>query len=100
MGVIAVAFIVITLFAGILFGLRLKVFVLLPATLLAAVAVIAVGHQPKVIMALTLLGTVVLLQIGYLVGWTVHTHLPRRRKVRSGDPHIKKQFKMTANTGT
>jgi len=89
MGMMTVAFFVIAVIAGLVLALRFKVFVLVPATLLAAVAVIAVGHQPKVTMALTLLGTVVLLQIGYLVGWTVHAHLQRRTKVRSGDSFSK-----------
>lgn len=74
--------------AGVLLALRFKVFVLVPATFLAAAAIIAVGHQPKVTMALTLLGTAVLLQIGYLVGWTVRA-LQRRKKVRSGNSFFK-----------
>ena len=74
-----VASFVIALIVGILLALRFKVFVLVPATLLAAVAIIASGHQPKVTLALTLLGTVVLLQIGYLVGLIVRAHLQKRR---------------------
>ena len=86
MGMMMVAFFVIAAIAGILLALRFKVFVLVPATLLAAAAVIAVGHQPNV---LTLLGTVVLVQVGYLVGWTVRAHLQRRTKVRSSDSFSK-----------
>ena len=85
MGMMMVAFFVVAVIAGILLALRFTVFVLVPATLLAAAAIIAVGHQPKMTMALTLLGTVVLLQIGYLVGGAVRAHLQRRTKVRSGN---------------
>lgn len=60
-------FFVIGAIAGMLLGFRFKVFVLLPATVFAAAIVVASGHEPRVIMALTVFGTVVLLQIGYLV---------------------------------
>ena len=79
-----VASFVIAPIVGILLALRFKVFVLVPATLLAAVAIIASGHQPKVTLALTLLGTVVLLQIGYLVGLIVRAHLQRETTPRPG----------------
>jgi hypothetical protein len=75
---IMVASFVIAVIAAILLALRFTVFVLVPATLLTAAAIVAVGHQPKVTMALTLLGTVVLLQIGYLVGWTIGVYLQKR----------------------
>jgi hypothetical protein len=88
MGMMMVALFVIAVIAGILLALRFEVFVLVPATLLAAAAIIAIGHQPKVTMALTLFGAVVLLQIGYLIGWTVRVHLQKRTKVRSGDKSI------------
>jgi hypothetical protein len=52
-----VAFFLIATTAGMLLALHFKVVVLLPATLLAAVAVLASGHQPKITMTLTLLGT-------------------------------------------
>jgi membrane protein DedA with SNARE-associated domain len=83
MGMIMLASFVIAVIAAIFLALRIKVFVLVPTTLLAAAAIIAVGYQPKVIMALTLLGTVVSLQIGFLVGWTIRAHLQRRMKDRS-----------------
>jgi hypothetical protein len=44
------------------------VFILIPATLLAAALIVASSHQPKLTIALTVVGTVVLLQIGYMVG--------------------------------
>jgi hypothetical protein len=61
-------FFVIGTITGILLGLRFKVFVLGPATLIAAAVIVASGHQSNLATALTVLGTVVLLQIGYLVG--------------------------------
>jgi hypothetical protein len=85
MGMIVVASFIIAPIVGILLGLRFKVFVLVPATLLAAVAVTASGHQSKVTLALSLLGTVVLLQIGYLVGLIVRAHLQREAMPRHGD---------------
>ena len=55
--------------AGILLGLRFKVLVLVPASLLAAVVVIIgqLGHTLSMIV-FTLVGTLVSLQIGYIVG--------------------------------
>jgi hypothetical protein len=53
--------------AGILLGLRFKAFVLIPATLIAAFAIIAMGHGFKAIV-LTTLATAALLQIGYVLG--------------------------------
>jgi len=50
--------------AGILLGLRFKVFILVPAILIAAGAIVAAGHD----LVVTFLATVALLQIGYLVG--------------------------------
>ena len=84
-----VAFFVIATIAGILLALRFKVFVLVPATLPAALAVIAVGHQPNVTVALTVLGTVILLQVGYLIGWTLRPDLQTRTKARSVDSFFK-----------
>ena len=66
-----VVFLVIGTIAGILLGMRFKVFVLAPATLLAAAVIIANSHQPKLAMALTVVATTILLQIGYLVGLAV-----------------------------
>jgi hypothetical protein len=54
---------------GILLGLRFKVLVLVPASVLATVVVIVSrsGHELGVIV-LTLVGTLVALQMGYLAG--------------------------------
>ncbi len=56
--------------AGILLGLRFKVFALIPATLLAAGVVIVTDGGLRVV-ALNVFGTAVLLQIGYFVGCVV-----------------------------
>ena len=70
---------------GILLGLRFKVFVLVPATLTAACAVIAMGHGTKTIVV-TLLATTALLQIGYVLGCVAHayanTYLQQRAALR------------------
>jgi membrane protein DedA with SNARE-associated domain len=102
---IMVASFVVAVIAAIFLALRFQVFVLVPTTLFAAAAIIAVGHQPKVIMALTLLGTVVSLQIGYLVGWTIRAHLQRRTKDRSAQSQSiriatsRKQFRSSFQVG-
>jgi tetrahydromethanopterin S-methyltransferase subunit C len=67
--------------AGILLGIRFKVLVVVPASLLAAVIVVANGSGQQLgAVVLTLLGTVASLQIGYVVGSIlralVRTRLP------------------------
>jgi len=56
---------------GILLGLRFKVLVLVPASVLATVVIIIIisrsGHELSVIV-LTLVGTLVSLQVGYIAG--------------------------------
>ena len=70
-------FLIIGTMAGILIGLRFSVFALIPATLLATVAIIVTDqHGPKII-ALTVLGTAVLLQIGYIAGCVVQFYARR-----------------------
>ena len=75
---------------GILLGLRFKVFVLVPASVLATVVVIVSrsGHELGMIV-LTLVGTLVALQMGYIAGsilrFLAHAYLPRwTRHRRSG----------------
>jgi hypothetical protein len=82
---------------GILLGLRFKVLVLVPASVLATVVIILSesghilsesGHELSVIV-LTLVGTLVSLQIGYLAGgllrYLVRAYLPAwTRRRRSG----------------
>jgi hypothetical protein len=66
-------FIIIGTIAGILLGLRFKVFVLVPAILIAACAIIVTGHGLKAIV-LTVLATAALLQIGYILGCVVRAY--------------------------
>jgi hypothetical protein len=72
---------------GILLGLRFKVLVLVPASVLAAVVIILSesGHELSVIV-LTLGGTLVSLQIGYIAGgvlrYLVRAYLPAWTRYR------------------
>ena len=58
---------------GILLGLRFKVFVLVPATLTTAFAIVATLHEARTI-AVTILATTILLQIGYVLGCIAHAY--------------------------
>jgi hypothetical protein len=60
-------FLIIGASAGVLLGLRFKVFILVPFILIIACAIAATGNGWKAI-ALTMLATAVLVQIGYLLG--------------------------------
>ncbi len=66
-----IAFLIVSAIAGMMLGLRFKVFVLGPATLLATAAATVIGigssHEAKTI-ALTVFGTTASLQIGYFTG--------------------------------
>jgi hypothetical protein len=77
-------FFLISAIIGILLGLRFKVFVLIPATLIASCTVIATGHSFKAIV-LTLLATAALLQVGYVLGCVIRAytdrHLPERSRI-------------------
>ena len=72
---------------GILLGLRFKVLVLVPASVLATVVIILSesGNELSVIV-LTLVGTLVSLQLGYLAGSVVRflarSYLPGRTRYR------------------
>jgi hypothetical protein len=78
-------FLIIGALAGVLLGLRFKVFVLIPFMLIIACAVVARGNGWKAI-ALTILATAVLVQIGYLLGGAgrvlVARYLRRRKNPR------------------
>jgi hypothetical protein len=89
MGMMIVAPFVIALIAGILLALRFKVFVLIPASLLAAAVIVAISRQPKLTIALTVVGTVVLLQIGYIAGMVARALLQRSSVASSGDTILK-----------
>ena len=78
--------------AGIILGLRFKVLVVVPAILLATVIIIVSGSGDKLsVIVLTVVGTAVSLQIGYIVGSILRAlaraYLPARMRVgcrRSG----------------
>ena len=80
-------FLIIATIAGILLGLRLKVLVLVPAVLIASVAVIITGHGLHAIF-LIVLATAALLQLGYIFGCVVnvyaHAYLQPRASPRYG----------------
>jgi hypothetical protein len=63
-------FLIVGTLAGVLLGLRFKVLALVPFILILACAIIATGDGWEAI-ALTILATAVLIQIGYLVGLVV-----------------------------
>ena len=69
------AFCIVSTIVGVILGLRFKVFVLGPATLLATAAITAIGiasgHDARAI-ALTVFGTTASLQIGYFAGCILH----------------------------
>ena len=77
--------------AGILVGvllalLRFKVLVLVPTILIAACAIIVTGHELTVI-ALTMLATSALLQIGYLVGCIACVYADAQLRARKAPRH-------------
>ena len=82
-----VIFLVAGAIIGILLGLRFKVLVLVPASVLATVIIILSesGNELSVI-ALTLVGTLVSLQVGFLVGsilrFLARSYLPGRTRYR------------------
>jgi hypothetical protein len=84
-GTLMMVFLIIATTAGILLGLRFKVFVLVPAVLIAASLVIITGHGLKMV-ALTILATTASLQIGYILGCVVRVYaaayLPARTTPR------------------
>ena len=66
---------------GILLGLRFKVLVLVPASVLATVVIIIHGSGDKLsVIVLTLVGTLVSLQVGYIAAsvlrFLARTYLP------------------------
>jgi len=73
--------------AGIILGLRFRVLVLVPAILLATVIIIVSGSGDRLsVIVLTVVGTAVSLQIGYIVGCIfrslAHAYLPARMRAR------------------
>lgn len=88
------AFLITGAMAGVLLGFRFKVLVLVPALLLATVIIIinGSGHSLSAIV-LTVVGTAVSLQIGYIVGGilrpVVRAYLPARTRERHEQPGSK-----------
>ncbi len=89
-GGIMIAFLTIGTVTGILLGLRFKILVLIPATLLMTAATTAIGvanGRQFSAVVLTSIGTAVLLQLGYIVGCIfqvmVPAHLPTRSRAES-----------------
>jgi len=75
-----VVFLITGAIIGVLLGLRFKVLVLVPASVLADIAVIVNGRGDLSVIVLTLVGTLVSLQVGYIAGsiirFLAHAYLP------------------------
>ena len=63
-------FLIIGTLAGVLLGLRFKVLALVPFILILACAIVATGDGLKAV-ALTILATAVLVEVGYALGLVV-----------------------------
>ena len=82
-----IGFLAIAAVVGIILGLRFKVLVLVPATLLATAVVTAIGligGQQFRVIAFTLVGAAALLQVGYIVGCVLEVAAPWRLARKSG----------------
>jgi len=79
-------FLTIGTIVGILLGLRFKVFVLVPATLIIACTIAVTGHGPKA-TAVTMLATTALLQMGYLMGCIVRMYADAYVRERTASRH-------------
>jgi hypothetical protein len=83
----AMHFVIAGFLVGVLLGLlRFKVLVLAPTILIAACAIIVTGHELTVI-ALTILATAALLQIGYLVASTARVYADAHLRARKEPRH-------------
>lgn len=74
-------FFIVSIVAGFLLGLRFRVLVLVPVSLLIMVAITFVGAangQGYSAMALTIIGAVVFLQGGYMIGCIMQVYIPAR----------------------
>jgi hypothetical protein len=92
MGMMIVVSFIVAPIAGLLLALRFKVFILIPATLLATALIVAIGHQPKLTIALTVIGTLVLLQIGYVLGIIARAFLQKPSMASSRRCLLKKSI--------
>jgi hypothetical protein len=80
-------FVIAGLLIGVLLALlRFKVLVLVPTILIAACAIIVTGHELKVI-ALAILATAAVLQIGYLVGCIARVYADVHLRARKAPRH-------------
>ena len=83
----AMLFIIVGILVGVLLALsRFKVLVLVPTILIAACAIIVTGHELRVI-ALTILATAALLQIGYVVGCIARVYADAHLRARKAPRH-------------
>ena len=74
-----VAFLITGAIAGLLLGLRFRIFVLVPTVVIATLVIIVSGSGHKLsVIILTVVGTAVSLQIGYIVGAILRGWLPYR----------------------
>ena len=78
-------FLIIGALAGVLLGLRFKVFILVPFILILACAIIATSDGWKAIV-LTTLATAVLIQIGYALGLAGRVWAARHLRGRKNPP--------------
>jgi hypothetical protein len=81
-----IGFLAIGAVFGIILGLRFKVLVLVPGTVLATAVVIAVGllgGQQFRVIAFTVVGAAALLQVGYVVGCVLEVAAPWRLAAKS-----------------
>jgi heme/copper-type cytochrome/quinol oxidase subunit 3 len=81
-----ISFAAIGAIVGTLLGLRFKVFVLIPATLITAFAIVATLHEARTI-AVAILATTILLQIGYALGCIAHAYADAYRQGRTASRH-------------
>ncbi|HXW28283.1 MAG TPA: hypothetical protein VEK55_02885 [Xanthobacteraceae bacterium] len=72
--------------AGLLLGLRFKVFLLVPATLITAFAIVATVHGARAI-AVTMLATTALLQVGYILGCVLRMYADAYAREREASRH-------------
>lgn len=82
-----ISFLAVGVVAGVMLGLRFRVLVLVPATVFVTAVVTAVGFaggQHFRVIALAVLGTAALLQVGFVVGCVLEVAAPWRLAQKSG----------------
>jgi hypothetical protein len=88
-GTLMMAFLIFGAVAGFLLGLRFKVFVLLPATLITGCAIIISEHSLAAVV-MTVLATAALLQLGYFLGCVVGVRAGTYFKARTQSYRLSK----------